>query len=955
MRPAEATAEPYPRRRLSCKAGTPPPVAMAASGGERSPACPVASATRAAVGAFSPRSPARGYPSHRSSVRLRMVATVAASAVVMAAAAITGVGGQPSQLDGVFSTAAKRVVRIAVAAREALEPPNPCSVAAALSGCGCSYSPCASSFADSLQCGPEFGPNGRFCGGGGCSQSKNDWDNSFVLPGRGQIFPDGATSAAVAKDVCLTKGMDRSVFRSLKSAKQITYFATSNGAFRYHPGRPSKVVETFDQCGGTFEARLRPWYSAASSGPKDVVIVVDASEEMTLPLADGGASRWTLAASAVADVLDTLNPRDFVAVVRSDGGRDGAVTVGGTGRQMVAVTEERVQELKEAIKELRPAGALNVAATMRAAFGLLQRSAEASGGRAGATSAGCSRVVIWITGGKDVCYSRPACQEGAAAGACSCTQGVLSQLENLQASLSAVGPGGLPRAMVTTLTVGDLVDDSLARQMACASSGTWARVTSQDVSGQDSVSSTDLTGYYRMLSAAKWEPGISEEQVVFSRLYEGAGNMGNMTTATIPLFSRFSKRVIGVAGVDIPIAELLAAAPGATRQDLVEEVATRAPQCERGDLSANFNPCDVQQLRGPEAACVPSRPPSAQRCFRHANDLYFAPPEPETWRSWEDANEFCGTLGTGGMLAPITSAPLNQLLSQLTDVDGTWVGVRRGSGASAAGEWVSPIGNPVRYLPWTVEPREHQCVALDRRGLESNWSARRCKKLMPFICVLPGAATASPIPPACGAGGVVSLDEPPGDRPNPLTATAECNINVGPPSCARAPQTVNTKPFCPLGLQSGNDACDNSCCDGCQCLAAEGAPSRSVSPIAVIAIVVGILVLVVLAGIGIIVWRRRTQARRGVIDDASDDDEYYVMRHSDEKSEKNYVHEAEDGVELGGQGGRAGERGRRPPTDAEAAYEGRQLEQATQPGEGVGNRVWSWSPGAFFAPRRPTQ
>ncbi|GAB0490383.1 hypothetical protein MMPV_001620 [Pyropia vietnamensis] len=813
---------------------------------------------------------------------------------MIAAAAVTGADGQPSRLDGVFSAAAERVVRIAVAARQALEPPNPCTVSTALSG-------------------------------------------------------------SVAKDICLTKVMDRSVFRSLKSAQQITYFATSNGAFRYYPGRPGSIQESYDKCGATFEARLRPWYSAASSGPKDVVIVVDASEEMKLPLADGGAPRWTFAASAVMDVLDTLNPRDFVAVVRSDGGRDGAVTVGGMGRLMVAVTEERVQELKDAIKQVRPSGALNVAATMRAAFGLLQRSAEASGGRAGTASAGCSRVVIWITGGKDVCYSRPACQLGAAAGACTCTQGVLTQVESLQASLSAAGGGGLPRAMVTTLTVGDLVDDSLARQMACASSGTWARVTSQDLSGRDSASSLDLSGYYRMLSAAKWVPGIMEEQVVFSRLYESAGSMGNMTTATIPLFSRFSKRVIGVAGVDIPIAELLAAAPGATRQDLVEEIATRAPQCERGDLSANILPCDMQQLRGSEAACVPDRPPSTQRCFSLENDLYFAPPEPATWRTWDDANTYCGSLSTGGMLAPITSAPLNQLLAQLASVDGTWVGVRRGAGASAAGEWVSPTGSPVRYLPWTVEARRHECVAMDRRGLDSSWSARRCEELRPFICVLPGAATTAPVPEWCGAGGAVPLDAQPANRRNPLTATSECDINVDAPSCPGTTVPINTKPFCPLGLQSGNDACDNSCCDGCQCLASEAAPSKKVAPIAVVAIVVGILVLVVLVGIGFLVWRRRRQARRGVVDDASDDDEYYVMRQSDELSEKNYVIDADDRVELGGQGGSAAERGKRPPTDAEAAYHGRQLEQATQPGEGVGTRVWSWSPGAFFAPRRPTQ
>lgn len=956
IRPIEAAAEPLPRDRLGCGAHRYPLLkAMPTTG--RGGAAPLSAtaATDTGTDRHPPSPPLRSHPARRSAVRLRRAAVVVVTAAAAVVATAAKVSGQPSRLDDVFGASAERVVRIADAARNALEPPNACTLDKALSSCGCSYSPCAARYPDSLTCGSEFSPNSQVCGGDSCGESKSDWANSFVLPGRGQISPDGTVSTAVAKDVCLTKALDRSVFRSLSPAKQITYFATSNGAFRYHPGRSQSVAESYDQCGGPFEARLRPWYSAASSGPKDVVIAVDASAGMTQSVAEGGTtSRWTLASSAVADLLDTLNPRDFVAIVRSDGGSNGALTVGNTGPLMESVSEERVTELKKAVEAIRPAGTLNVAATMRFAFGLLQRSAEASVERSGLASAGCSRVVIWITGGRDACYSRPACQS-AATGGCTCTADVLSQMNSLQSSLSAVGGGGLPKAMVTTMTVGDLVDDSLARQMACSSSGTWARVTSQDVSSENSLRSTDVTGYYRMLSVARWVPGINVSQVVFSRLYDGAGDMGDMTTATIPVFSRFSKRVIGVAGADIPIADLLAAAPGATREDLVDEIRTRAPQCERGDLSTNIRPCDAQQLRGPEAACVPARPPPSVKCFKHAGDLYVAQPEVSTWRSWDAANTYCGTLGPGGMLAPIRSIELSQLLTQLSGLDGSWVGVRRGKGSSAAGEWVSPTGAPVRFNSWTVESRLEECVAIDRRGLEGNWFARKCDKQLPFICWLPDAAAITPPPTVCGAGEVVDLDAPQPNRSNPLTATGECSLEEAVRSCRGAQLAVNNKPFCPLGLESGNIACDNHCCDGCQCLALGSVPGKRIGAGAVIGIVVGVLVVILFVSLGFVVWRRRAEARRGVIDDASDDDEYYVMRQSEEKSEKNYAWDGDGSVDMGGGGGRAIERGGHHPTDAEAAYHGRQLEQATQPGEGVGARVWSWSPGTFFAPRRPTQ
>lgn len=936
------------RRGVSGEVGRDPP--LAADGRYARAPSPAAAAAVAAQGGRPPHPPPLpgGCPPRRSVRRRRAASAVAAAAAaaaaaVAAAAATARVAAQSAELDAVFRTSADRVVRIAEAARQALEPPNPCALVDALASCGCSYSPCSSRLPDSLTCGTEFGSAGRHCDGSGCGESKSDWMNSYVLPGRGQAFADGATSTAVARDVCLTKGMDRSVFRSLTSAKQATYFATSNGAMRFHPGRGGTVVQSYDQCGGTFEARLRPWYSAASSGPKDVVIAVDASAVMTQPLADGSLTpRWTLAAAAVEDVLDTLNPRDFVAIVRSDGGPDGAVTVGATGSLMEAVSDERVGALKKAIQAVKPAGDLNVAATMRAAFGLLTRSAAASGGRPGRASAGCSRVVIWITGGRDACYSRPACQPGAPNGPCTCTRDVLTELTSLQNSLTAAADGGLPRAMVTTMTVGDLVDDSLARQLACASSGTWARVTSKDLSSKNSPSSTDVTGYYRMLSVARWAPRISVEQVVFSRLYEGAGDMGNMTTATIPVFSRFSRRVIGVAGADIPVSRLLASAPNATWEDLVSEVASRAPRCKDGDLSANIHPCDMQHLRGPSAACAPDRPPPAQQCFRYGSDLYVAPSETTSRRSWDAAQAFCAALGVGGSLAPVTSERLSQLLTPLSDVDGTWVGVRRGEGSAAAGEWVSPSGAPMRYTSWTVEPLREACVAIDRRGLVSNWSARKCGGALPFICVLPGAAATTPVPTVCGAAPVTALDAAPANRSNPLTATDECEATATAPTCNGPAPAVNTKPFCPLGLESGNTACDNTCCPGCRCLAL-GPQSEGSSRIgagAVVGIVVGVLVLVILACVGIIVWRRRAEGRRRADDDASDDDEYYVMRRSEEKSEKNFVYDGDDGG--------------RPPTDAEAAYHGRQLEHATQPGEGVGTRVWSWSPGTFFAPRRQT-
>ena len=58
-----------------------------------------------------------------------------------------------------------------------------------------------------------------------------------------------------------------------------------------------------------YDPRRRPWYVAASSGPKDVVIIMDISASMD----DEG--RLPLAQDAVASVLSTMNEHTYTNMV----------------------------------------------------------------------------------------------------------------------------------------------------------------------------------------------------------------------------------------------------------------------------------------------------------------------------------------------------------------------------------------------------------------------------------------------------------------------------------------------------------------------------------------------------------------------------------------------------------------------------------------------------------------
>ena len=57
-----------------------------------------------------------------------------------------------------------------------------------------------------------------------------------------------------------------------------------------------------------YDPRVRPWYIAATSGPKDVVIVIDCSQSMA-------GRKFNMAKSIAITVLNTLTKQDYVNVV----------------------------------------------------------------------------------------------------------------------------------------------------------------------------------------------------------------------------------------------------------------------------------------------------------------------------------------------------------------------------------------------------------------------------------------------------------------------------------------------------------------------------------------------------------------------------------------------------------------------------------------------------------------
>ena len=69
------------------------------------------------------------------------------------------------------------------------------------------------------------------------------------------------------------KAADQAYWDNLGVEPEAWYFGSHTGAFRMWP------ASHWDEC-GKFDPRVRPWYVAASSGPKNIVMILDTSGSM---------------------------------------------------------------------------------------------------------------------------------------------------------------------------------------------------------------------------------------------------------------------------------------------------------------------------------------------------------------------------------------------------------------------------------------------------------------------------------------------------------------------------------------------------------------------------------------------------------------------------------------------------------------------------------------------------
>jgi voltage-dependent calcium channel alpha-2/delta-1 len=140
------------------------------------------------------------------------------------------------------------------------------------------------------------------------------------------------------------------------------YIGTNSGTFRSYPST-SQVDKATGRC-EDFDPRFRPWYVTATSGAKNVIIIIDTSGSMY-------GQKLTIAKDAATNVVNTLSNSDFVGVLQFGSSAEQVYT-----KKITRATTEVKDAIIEEVNHFRALGGTNYQAAFTKGLALLEAAQE---------------------------------------------------------------------------------------------------------------------------------------------------------------------------------------------------------------------------------------------------------------------------------------------------------------------------------------------------------------------------------------------------------------------------------------------------------------------------------------------------------------------------------------------------------------------------------------------------
>ena len=325
-------------------------------------------------------------------------------------------------------------------------------------------------------------------------ESVAESDNPDVIEG----VVETACYTRLAEPYMVKNYADSEIFWAESNMKPSwTYFGAHDGLFRSVPALHQR------DC-GAFDPRRRPWFVAASSGPKDVVLIIDVSQSMLKP------PRINITRRAAATIVDTLTVADnFIVIAFSTG----AYSLGDYP-SLIPATSDNKERLTKAINELEPNGLTNFHAAFETAFDALDNTIHNE------ESIHKRIAVLFMTDGKIKEAGTPEEQIDE-------TNRVITLVNERTERLAAIRR----KVTIFTYSLGEDSDRDVVKRIACETGGVWTPV---DYYG-DLVA--EMSSYYKLFALGLGE-GENKDFVAWVEPYKffTRGVMG--TTVSVPVYDR---------------------------------------------------------------------------------------------------------------------------------------------------------------------------------------------------------------------------------------------------------------------------------------------------------------------------------------------------------------------------------------------------------------------------------
>jgi hypothetical protein len=366
------------------------------------------------------------------------------------------------------------------------------------------------------------------------------------------------TDPRVIESICYTQDLDEFFIKTREENQAFwsefgvepnsMFFGSETRHFRQYPSQYQKTC-------GNYDPTIRPWFVAASSGPKNVALVLDTSKSMM-------GKPLELLKEAAKRIVQTLTVADRVTIVTFG---DFAEVIGGTTHLYVA-TNENIQVLLEYIDNIEADGVTNMYDAFETTFRVLKESEEAG------STVNCSSAILFFTDGELNIPSQP-------------------DIDN-QAILDLVATGlnetsnGHPMLLMT-YSVGSSATHKLPSLLACSHYyGVHSII--EEIDGI--VGS--LSSYYKFFSFGL-RGGVNENFVSWVEPYEYKQSELLGTTVSLPLYSNLDGRFIGVVGIDLLVEAFNVAIGGNSEESIRRIVEYSTAKCPSLELTL----CDIESYR----------------------------------------------------------------------------------------------------------------------------------------------------------------------------------------------------------------------------------------------------------------------------------------------------------------------------------------------------------------------